>query len=360
MDDATLLVRFPDGSWACNDDADGTTLNPMAVFRDPLPGQYDIWVGTVYADRILPGTLHVTEGDLGPTSAGLNNVSDAELDSTAEPSFGSVGLRAGFSPNPHATNVTGGGPVDASYLGGDCVGHATSAPDVRLTWTGVSDWLRIFVVADGAGDTTLLIRLPDGSWACNDDADGTTLNPMVAFHDPLPGQYDIWVGTYEANESVPGTLHLTERDLGPTSVGAPGDGDAELVDTTAEPAFGAVALRAGFTLNPDITNILGGGPVDVSYLGGDCVGHADPPPDVRLTWSGASDWLRIFFNADADEDTTLLVNLPDGTWTCNDDAGSLDPSITLRNPLEGGYNVWVGSYQTNEPIPGTLGFERPE
>ena len=135
-------------------------------------------------------------------------------------------MASGFDPDPHTLGILAGGEVATGYLGGECTGYTGVAPDFRMHWSGTSAELRIFVVADG--DTTLLIRLPDGSWACNDDADGTTLNPMVAFHDPLPGPYVIWLGTYEANESVPGTLHLTERDLGPTSVGAPGGGDAEL------------------------------------------------------------------------------------------------------------------------------------
>ena len=146
-------------------------------------------------------------------------------------------------------------------------------------------------------------------------------------------------------------------DFDPTSV-AP----AEL-DYTADPNFGPVALEAGFTPDPNVSEIFSfGGSVDTSYLGGDCVGNATRTPDVRLTWSGASDELRIFFTAeDAGEDFSLVMHLPDATWVCNDDyAGSLDPLIILENPPEGQYDIWVGSYQRIQLISGTLGVTELE
>jgi hypothetical protein len=49
--DTTLVVNAPDGRWYCNDDLDG--LDPIVVFRRPLSGNYNIWVGT-FQDGILP------------------------------------------------------------------------------------------------------------------------------------------------------------------------------------------------------------------------------------------------------------------------------------------------------------------
>ena len=139
----------------------------------------------------------------------------------------------------------------------------------------------------------------------------------------------MWVGSFDASTLwdtfVPGTLHVTERNLDPLAVEA-----AEL-DYTADPHFGLIELQAGFVLDPSVSEIVGGGGVDASYLGGGCVGYASLAPDVRLMWDGVSDELRIFFKSDAGEDTSLLVNLPDGTWVCNDDAGSLDPLIEVMH-----------------------------
>ena len=128
---------------------------------------------------------------------------------------------------------------------------------------------------------------------------------------------------------LPGTVHATELDY------------------SADPDFGTVVLQAGFTPNPNVSGIVSfGGVVDTSYLGGDCVGYTARAPHVRLMWSGTSNELGIFFTEDAGEDATLVVNLPNASWVCNDDyAGSLDPLIVLENPPEGQYDIWIGSYE---------------
>ena len=287
------------------------------------------------------------ETDMSLIATAAPVIEGRTLDFGEAPTFGSAAFSAGFTPDPHMIEMVSGGAVAAGYLGRDCTGYVAVAPDFRMNWSGNSSELRIFFAADDGGDTTLLINLPDGAWVCSDDADGT-VDPMVVLHNPSQGQYDVWVGSFEADTLVPGTLHITELDLDPTSVGP-----AEL-DYTADPHFGSVALQAGFTPDPNVSEIVSGGAVDASYLGGDCVGYAAQAPDVRLTWGGASDELRIFFTADAGEDTSLLVNLPDGTWVCKDDADSLDPLIILENPPEGQYDIWVGSYQRGQFISGKL------
>ena len=135
-----------------------------------------------------------------------------------------------------------------------------------------------------------------------------------------------------------GTVHATE------------------LDHSADPEFGTVALQSGFTPSPNVSEIVSfGGVVDTSYLGGDCVGYAAAAPDIRLMWSGTSNELRILFTEGAGEDATLVMNLPDASWVCNDDyAGALDPLIALENPPEGQYDIWIGSYQPNQFISGTL------
>ena len=109
-----------------------------------------------------------------------------------------------------------GGSVDVSYLGGSCVGYASPAPDLRLNWSGTSRELRIFFEsATAGGDATLIVNNPAGDWFCVDDANSNTLNPMVVLRLPRPGQYDIWVGTYEPNIGLDGRLSITETNVGP-------------------------------------------------------------------------------------------------------------------------------------------------
>jgi hypothetical protein len=133
-----------------------------------------------------------------------------ELDWQLAPNYGSTELAAGFTPDPFSQILTSGGPIDASYLGNECRGWATAAPDFDVTYeSGSMTLLRFYFVADTAVDTTLIINAPDREWYCNDDAPGT-IDPMVDFANPGPGLYDIWVGSYEEGTTVEGTLYVTE------------------------------------------------------------------------------------------------------------------------------------------------------
>jgi len=124
------------------------------------------------------------------------------------PSFGTVNLNANFAPDPYAVNVTAGGTVSAERLGGSqCLGTIADAPDVRLNYrAGQGLPLYLSVVANT--DTTLVVNLPNGQWACNDDFQG--VNPGLVFNNPQSGQYDIWIGHYNRGSRVPAQLRISE------------------------------------------------------------------------------------------------------------------------------------------------------
>jgi len=124
------------------------------------------------------------------------------------PSFGTVNLSANFAPDPYAVNVTAGGTVSAERLGGSqCLGTIADAPDVRLNYrAGQGLPLYLSVVANT--DTTLVVNLPNGQWACNDDFQG--VNPGLVFNNPQSGQYDIWIGHYNRGSRVPAQLRISE------------------------------------------------------------------------------------------------------------------------------------------------------
>ena len=121
-------------------------------------------------------------------------------------------------------------------------------------------------------------------------------------------------------------------------------------------AVNETSVDAGFWPDPEVREVVGGGPVDAASLGRDCIGYATEAPSLRLQWNGESDELRIFFTAaDEEGDSTLLVHLPDGSWLCNDDSGfSLNPLVLLDEPQEGQYNIWVASYRPDRTISGEL------
>lgn len=228
--DFTLVVRAPDGSYFCDDDGAGL-LQPLIEFDAPESGVYEVWVGVFMPDDYRRGYLAITETeltaqDLADQLAGVQASVDAGLDYALAPTYGEVALEAGFTPDPHALAMQAGGAVDiAAVLGETCdgpaAGYAASAPDYRLIYRAGDNTLRLFFNGEGGGDTTLVVNTPDGRWYCSDDAEGT-LSGMVVFEEPISGQYDIWVGTFEPDTYIDGTLTITETGLTPATVAGGG------------------------------------------------------------------------------------------------------------------------------------------
>jgi C1A family cysteine protease len=131
---------------------------------------------------------------------------EAQPDPKLPPTSGSIALKAGFLPDPVKKSVKAGGPVKTNL--GNVSTHVAKAPNLNLQYTQGATTLTITV--NSAADTTLLVKMPDGTWAADDDSGGN-LKPMLRFHAPRSGQYEIWVGTFgvaEANAEIV----ITERD----------------------------------------------------------------------------------------------------------------------------------------------------
>ena len=125
-------------------------------------------------------------------------------DPNLKPAYGSVTLNAGFLPDPFSKTLTAGGSIKTE-LGG-VKAFVAKAPDFRLDYKAGSYPLKIYV--ESKGDTTLLVRLPNGTWVANNDGNIGT-NPLLSFAKPQSGRYDIWVGTIGA-KTVGATLHISE------------------------------------------------------------------------------------------------------------------------------------------------------
>lgn len=123
--------------------------------------------------------------------------------------FGRTTIRGGFVPDPWSTVITSGGAIDVSQAGlaPGCRGFVTGQPDYIVDYARAASFVRFYFVA--GGDTTLVINDGGGRWHCNDDSHGG-LNPTVDIGRPPSGQYDIWVGSYRANENIRGNLYVTE------------------------------------------------------------------------------------------------------------------------------------------------------
>ncbi|MFN3597812.1 MAG: peptidase S1 [Rubricoccaceae bacterium] len=120
-----------------------------------------------------------------------------------------------------------------------------------------------------------------------------------------------------------------------------------------DPNYGTVSLSEGFTPDPFEIGVVGGGDQAVAASPECSYGNVSAAPDVRLQYdsSGLSD---LFLSVVADGDTFLLVNLPDGSWICDDDSfGDLDPVLHIPSAPSGQYDIWIGAFARNAPE-GTL------
>jgi hypothetical protein len=120
-----------------------------------------------------------------------------------EPTYGSVRLSAGFTPDPHNVQLVAGGPINSGQaLGANCPGFIANNPDFDLYWTAGRTGLPLVISADSQADTTLVVRTPSGQWLCEDDGGHNRLNPGMRIDNPQTGLYDIWVGTYSQGNAA--------------------------------------------------------------------------------------------------------------------------------------------------------------
>lgn len=116
--------------------------------------------------------------------------------------------------------------------------------------------------------------------------------------------------------------------------------------------YGQKDLKAGFEPDPFMVNVDAGGPIETN-LGG-VRAWVDKKPDFRLNYTAGN--FPLTFYAQSGEDTTLLINLPDGTWVANDDGPGtgLDPLIKIAQPKSGRYEIWVGTLAKGKTPPAKL------
>ncbi|MDZ7778391.1 MAG: hypothetical protein U5R14_00440 [Gemmatimonadota bacterium] len=207
--DLTLLIHDPDGNWHCNDDWEGT--DPMVVFPDPSSGSYKLWVGVAEAGSSPEATLYFTE--LEPTARTADSgfdAGDAPMpDVAAIPLYETLDLSAGFTPDPVSRPLRAGGTQANAVPGAECTGYLdASAPDFDLNYA--ADDSPLVIYAESEVDLTLVVNDAAGEWHCSDDATGT--DPLIRFDEPPSGNYNIWVGTYEAGRLENATLHISGRD----------------------------------------------------------------------------------------------------------------------------------------------------
>ncbi len=340
--DLVLLVQAPDGEILCNDDFDGT--DPLVQVYDPASGRYVVWAGTFSLSDPVDATLTISETESeveiyddyiedyggGPFSEGTY----LPLEVGAVPDVRVAANDEGGETATVAFQTTGPNPVQ----GASCAGYVDAAPTAGVTLRGDGPFA---ISASSDDDLTLLVRTPGGGWFCSDDADG--LNPGVQIDAPEAGLYLVWVGAFgdlgggsaEATlAAMPGELVVSETDFG--MGGGPGvEPQSDGVYTGSEIVGGSAAVQVSA---PSVTPVEAGGTVLNPVEGAACHGFLSATPSATVDASGP-----VTVGATGDEDLTLVVQAPDGSWTCSDDADGSDPRATVDGG-EGTYSIWVGTY----------------
>ncbi len=118
----------------------------------------------------------------------------------------------------------------------------------------------------------------------------------------------------------------------------------ETLNPAGEPRYGAYSFAPGFSPAPFTLDVLSGGDVAVKALAlaDNCLGYAASDPDV--VFELAAGFERITLLVASAEDTMLIANLPNGSWSCNDDTNGLNPALVYHNVIPGRYQIWIGSY----------------
>lgn len=279
---------------------------------------------------------------------------------SATPTYGTINLSSGFTPDPQRHSVRAGG--NSSIPMSSCSGYIhMDAPDLDLNYQSGSYTLSIGAESDT--DVTLLVYTPNGEWLCDDDS-GEGTNARLTFNSPQSGNYNIWVGTYSSSAGTPNasvtftemggssstasnntTSNTTTRTSGGSrNTSSAASAATSTLNWSASPTYGTARLSAGFWPDPHTTRVQIGGTIDNPIQGTGCSGYvAANGPDMNLDYSAGSSSLYIY--TETDVDVTLLVRSPGGEWFCNDDGGEgLDAMIAFNRPESGTYRIWVGAY----------------
>ncbi len=281
-----------------------------------------------------------------------------------------VNLQAGYIMDPYLLPVIGKSEKAATDFQKGCNGFTSAAPNVVVNWAGATDQLSFFIYGDA--DAVLVIQQPDGSFLCNDDAGLNTTDPLVKIANPAPGSYKVFAGTAAKDAPALGFLAITQAemddarlaDLDLTSVlrrrERPGllalpQLDPQALLTGRRPIFGSAELQAGF--KPVQVFAAGGGDIAAFRMEDKklaCAGFISAVPSYGFTWTGKSQGLRLFF--EAQKDSALAVVTPDGRVLCGINAApdNLNPVVDVAAPAAGQYKVYVASMTPNTVAPGRL------
>ncbi len=257
------------------------------------------------------------------------------LEPAAPPHYGAHILLPGFAPAPFSLDALSGGDVAIKplALGDNCLGYAAAEPDILLELA--APFPRITLLAASQTDTTLIVRLPNGGWTCNDDANG--LNPALVLHNAAPGMYLVWIGNYAAGSHDEAVFYVSE--LGPESLPTTATGP----DPEREASYGKATLAPRFQPAPFAVQVLGGGrsPAADFLAEPGCHGYIAEAPDYSVALG--EPFREIHFGLHSPAAMTLIIHSADGKWHCSETLEGRDAAISFSHAPAGEYDIWAGS-----------------
>ena len=153
--------------------------------------------------------MGVTEnpGSTPDTGFGYGGTPSPVVAPAPGPAWGQVvSLASGFMPDPQTRSGFSGGPVSAMSISPSCRGYIGLQPNHVMYLSSPFNFLRAYV--QSSTDTTMMVRGPNGEVWCADDVYG--LNPALDFQGAQPGQYQVFVGSYNQGVQAPYSIGVTE------------------------------------------------------------------------------------------------------------------------------------------------------
>lgn len=169
-DDGVLTVVAPDGTVHCNDDTYG--LQPAVNFQEPKDGDYRVFMGFYRQSDSSSMALELRPGPTLTANSRTRTLTPAQEEQTVA--------------------VSAGGTTPGRDVGSTCGGYFDmSAPQAVFELSPVSS--TVVWSVDAPVDTVLMLRMPDGSFVCQDDSNG--FNPEYSAQIG-GGKVYAWIGTF--------------------------------------------------------------------------------------------------------------------------------------------------------------------
>ncbi|MFK7988776.1 MAG: hypothetical protein AB8I08_22340 [Sandaracinaceae bacterium] len=132
-----------------------------------------------------------------------------------------------------------------------------------------------------------------------------------------------------------------------------GGDDSDGDDNSGGGGANSFMVRPGFTPDPRTATGEAGGPFSASTRNSACNGHIGAVSDHTLHVTSAFTNLRVIVSSA--QDTTLVIQLSNGTYLCNDDSEGFNPIVQGAFPA-GIHRIYVGTYSANTTAPYTIGI----